>query len=279
MQQRDVFARGGHAVQREPVKPRRTSRRRARALAAIASALCVAASLACCNEPAEPADTSGVEPAIAKAVCAAMASSCPCNSKPPLTEAECESRAVSSSLAGLLATGRELGLELDEACVATLASYAGQTTCLLNEAGPRWCEDVMPCSILHGTLAEGAPCETSDNGVFSDCAQSLICDRDERTCRPMCDPSPPGEGQPCATSRIEICGPDLYCYGSSCVKPAVAGESCAAAPCIVGTSCDGSACVERGHVGAPCSADVDCLSNNCNLEVCAPVEAPVCTFA
>jgi hypothetical protein len=67
------------------------------------------------------------------------------------------------------------------------------------------------------------------------------------------------------------CAPGLYCWDSTCVVPAVEGESCAAWPCASGLICGGSpaTCRDPGPPGTTCEDNYDCAQGGlCNDGQC-----------
>jgi hypothetical protein len=127
--------------------------------------------------------------------------------------------------------------------------------------------------IFSGTGTKGATCS-----VDTDCEQSegLACvlrptasagDAGGEVITGTCQvPVVATGGQSCAKAEVQCAG-GLHCLRQYCVDDGVAGLDCPCKPTFMCSTTTGK-CETSLATGATCTADTDCLSGICNLNLC-----------
>ena len=197
----------------------------------------------------------------------------------------------------------------DDECLAPLVCSGEQCVALPAVGQPclagTTCADGDYCDagdVCRAEALAGGPCGSA--GAI--CASDLYCDSRGDTCQPYI-----ARGGACAHSGA-ICGDDLYCDSRSdtcepyiaqggacghatwacgdnlrcdsdsalCVPYPTVGQGCTAhGACADGLYCDAlEICRQPAGIGAPCSDDEACASDNCPDSVCAPATSGVCTL-
>lgn len=144
-------------------------------------------------------------------------------------------------------------------------STEGTSTCLGHD-GVSTCQWIVPA-------AEGEPCEEfSGAAVTHECfnTQGLYCDSwGTQTCLAQGAP-----GGSCAPNTSPACLDGALCDSttSTCLAPRALGDNCDTNTCAWDLRCDDTQhqCVQLGTAGAACAGDVDCRSESCVGQKCAP---------
>jgi hypothetical protein len=165
----------------------------------------------------------------------------------------------------VIEAGAATGLTYDGTCIGRYLDLTTGLGCKTDADDHDFWDECRWCSLFHGHVAVGEPCEQlagedDEDYLFDDCAQGLYCVGG--MCRDPC--STAGEGDDC---RVAACAEGLYCgwewdpetdeESATCRRWAQQGENCEERHCANGLVCDWetSTCEPlppRPGIGEPC---------------------------
>jgi len=169
--------------------------------------------------------------------------------------------------------------EGDQECISPLECY--DDACVALPQAGQACHPEYSCAMDLYCGSSGL-CETykpqGQSCADAYCDDDLYCDSRTDTCQPYL-----GTGQDCSYDTY-ACDDDLYCESATqtCRPYPSWGQPCADPyeDCADDLYCDSDkVCRPQGQGGARCSDSRECLSWECNGEVCEPDENDICDFS
>jgi hypothetical protein len=123
------------------------------------------------------------------------------------------------------------------------------------------CEETLTTGSCSGAATSSTPAQSATACYTND---GLYC-----TPQYVCAPQPK-LGEACDDTSDDICAQDTYCSGSVCVAATATGPCQSSSMCLHTSYCDNDTgqCVPLKANGKACTSDLECSSENCDVNVC-----------
>ena len=180
------------------------------------------------------------------------------------TDASCDDT-ERAMLAAVVDQAMQAGLVFDPTCYELTARIIDGLAC--GAAFAPTCE--QRCTMFHGGLLEGEPCQPQFDDLRTSCARGLVCA--DGTCQDPCRVRTPTLDGPCDDAHPcvaqQYCDPDMR----RCVSLPGSGEACYQGQCDAGAWCDSAGsglCRALLPLGAACSGHRQCETIYCPAGAC-----------